>query len=124
MIAVTSGYTGGAQVKPTYYQVTAGETGHTEAVEIVFDPERVSYAQLLEVFWMQIDPTDAGGQFVDRGSQYRSGIYPLNDEQKKHAELSRRALSESGRFESPIVTEIVPAGIVFLTVSWEEGRNG
>jgi len=108
--AVVSGYTGGDEPNPNYKQVSAGRTGHTEAVEIVFDPQQVSYQQLLEVFWMQIDPTDAGGQFVDRGSQYRSGIYPLNEEQLRQAEASKRELAASGRFEKPVITEIVPAG--------------
>lgn len=110
VLSVTSGYTGGTEVNPTYQQVSAGQTGHTEAVEIVFDPAQVSYQQLLEVFWRQIDPTDAGGQFVDRGSQYRSGIYPLTDAQQQAAVASKQQLAASGRFAQPLVTEIVPAG--------------
>ncbi len=109
VLSVVSGYTGGNRMNPTYKEVSAGGTGHTEAVEIVYDPSRVSYQQLLEVFWQQIDPTDADGQFVDRGSQYRSGIYPLNEEQRRLAEASKQALAASGRFEQSIVTEIVPA---------------
>jgi methionine-S-sulfoxide reductase len=107
---VVSGYTGGTEVDPSYQQVAAGKTGHTEAVEVVYDPQQVSHAELLDVFWRQIDPTDAGGQFVDRGSQYRSGIYPLNAEQQRLAESSKQKLAESGRFSRPIVTEIVMAG--------------
>ncbi len=113
VLSVTSGYTAGSKENPTYRQVSAGGTGHTEAVEIVFDPARVSYQQLLEVFWMQIDPTDAGGQFVDRGSQYRSGIYFLDAKQQHLAEESKRQLAASGRFTAPLVTEIVPAGIFY-----------
>jgi methionine-S-sulfoxide reductase len=82
---------------------------HAEAVQVIYDPARIGYAQLLEVFWMNIDPTDAGGQFVDRGSQYRSAIFFLDEEQKRLAEGSRKRLARSGRFNGPIVTEIVPA---------------
>lgn len=110
VIEVVSGYTGGEKLNPSYQEVSAGGTGHTEAVEVLFDPEQVSYEQLLEVFWMQINPTDAGGQFVDRGTQYRSGIYPLDAEQQRLAEQSKQKLAQSGRFDRPIVTEIVPAG--------------
>jgi methionine-S-sulfoxide reductase len=107
--AVIAGYTGGHKENPTYEEVSAGGTGHAEAVEISYDPAKISYGQLLEVFWMNINPTDAGGQFVDRGSQYRSAIFYLDDEQKRQAEASRERLGKSGRFASPIVTEIVPA---------------
>ena len=107
---VISGYTGGAKLNPTYQEVSAGGTGHTEAVEIYYDPQQVSYEKLLEVFWMQIDPTDADGQFVDRGTQYRSEIFYLNQEQKQLAEISKQQLGKSGRFNKPIVTEITAAG--------------
>jgi methionine-S-sulfoxide reductase len=107
--AVVSGYIDGHVDNPTYQQVSAGTTGHTEAVEISYDPAKVSFEELLEIFWMNIDPTDAGGQFVDRGSQYRTGIYYLDDEQKRLAEASRDRLDKSGRFDRPIVTEIVAA---------------
>ena len=107
---VISGYTGGAKLNPTYQEVSAGGTGHTEAVEVHYDPQLVSYEKLLELFWRQIDPTDADGQFVDRGTQYRSGIFYLNPEQKQLAEISKQQLGESGRFNSPIVTEITAAG--------------
>ncbi|MEN8686685.1 MAG: peptide-methionine (S)-S-oxide reductase MsrA [Desulfuromonadales bacterium] len=107
--AVVSGYIDGHKENPTYQEVSAGTTGHTEAVEITYDPSKISFAELLEVFWMNIDPTDAGGQFVDRGSQYRTGIYYLDDEQKQLAEASKQRLGKSGRFDSPIVTEIVAA---------------
>ncbi|MGD9019990.1 MAG: peptide-methionine (S)-S-oxide reductase MsrA [Desulfuromonadales bacterium] len=107
--AVVSGYIDGHKENPTYQEVSSGTTGHTEAVEITYDPGKISFAELLEVFWMNIDPTDAGGQFVDRGSQYRTGIYYLNDEQKQLAEAAKERLGKSGRFDSPIVTEIVAA---------------
>lgn len=107
--AVISGYIGGEQPNPTYQEVSAGGTGHAEAVEIRYDPTKVSYATLLEVFWRNIDPTDGGGQFVDRGSQYRSAIFYLDDQQREEAEASKAALAASGRFSRPIVTAIVPA---------------
>ena len=104
--AVISGYTGGHDPDPTYKEVCSGTTGHTEAVEVHFDPARISYADVLEVFWRQIDPTDAGGQFVDRGSQYRSGIFYRDEEQREIAEASKAALAASGRFDEDLVTEI------------------
>ena len=107
---VISGYTGGTQLNPTYQEVSAGGTGHTEAVEVLYDPQLVSYGKLLEVFWRQIDPTDADGQFVDRGDQYRSGIFYLNTRQKQLAEESKQQLEKTGRFNKPIVTEITAAG--------------
>jgi peptide methionine sulfoxide reductase msrA/msrB len=107
--AVISGYTGGPEENPTYKQVSYGQTGHTEAVQIHFDPARVSYEFLLQVFWRQIDPTDADGQFVDRGSQYRPGIFWHDEEQRRLAEASRDALEASGRFDKPIVVEISEA---------------
>ncbi len=113
VLAVTSGYTGGQQSHPTYHQVSAGGTGHAEAIEIVFDPVQVSYPQLLEILWMNIDPTDGSGQFVDRGNQYRSAVFYLNEEQRLLAETSKQALDKSGRFDKPIVTEIVPASTFY-----------
>lgn len=107
---VLSGFVGGKEKNPTYEQVSKGQTGHTEAILIEFDPSRVSYERLLEIFWRQIDPTDSGGQFVDRGSQYRSGVFPLNETQKAAAEKSKAALEKSGEFSKPIVTEITLAG--------------
>ncbi len=106
---VISGYTGGEKVNPTYEEVSAGGTGHVEAVEISYDPTKISYSKLLDVFWRQIDPTDPDGQFVDRGKQYRSLIFYHDDEQRKLAEKSKKKLDESGRYEKPIVTEIVKA---------------
>ena len=106
---VISGYTGGKKENPTYEEVSAGTTGHAEAIQITYDPAKITYAKLLDVFWRQIDPTDAGGQFADRGTQYRSAMFYHDDEQKKLAEKSREELQKSGRFQKPIVTEIVPA---------------
>jgi len=107
--AVVSGYTGGSEENPGYRQVSSGATGHAEAVQIRFDPDRVSYAELLEVFWRNIDPTTADAQFVDQGTQYRTAIFYHDEEQRRLAEASREALEKSGRFEAPIVTEITPA---------------
>lgn len=109
VVSTTSGYIGGHKTDPSYQEVSAGGTGHTEAVEVVFDPQRVNYEKLLEVFWRNIDPTDAGGQFVDRGSQYRSGIFYLDELQRRKAEQSKAELAKGGPFKAPIVTEIVPA---------------
>jgi methionine-S-sulfoxide reductase len=111
--AVISGYTGGHVEDPTYDQVGRGGTGHAESVEIHFDPEAVSYADLLEIFWRQIDPTDAGGQFVDRGDQYRSEIFVHDAEQRAAAEASKAALAASGRFDEPIVTPITDATVFY-----------
>ncbi len=108
--SVISGYTGGSKENPTYQEVSAGGTGHVEAVEILFDPVKIGYAELLEVFWMNIDPTDGDGQFIDRGRQYRSAIFPLDEKQRRLAEASRETLQNSGRFDQPILTEITPAG--------------
>lgn len=107
VVDVVSGYIGGHTVNPTYEDVCRGGTGHVEAVQITYDPTRITYEKLLDVFWRQIDPADPGGQFVDRGSQYRTVIFYHTDEQKRLAEMSRAALGKSERFEKPIVTEIV-----------------
>lgn len=109
IISVVSGYTGGHVVNPTYEQVTTGTTGHTEAVEITFDPAVISYQQLVEIYWQQTDPTDALGQFADRGDSYRPVIFYADDAQRKIAEASKAALAQSGHFKQPIVTTIEPA---------------
>ena len=93
MLATTSGYTGGSKVDPTYEQVSAGGTGHAEAVQVIYDPAKVSYEQLLEVFWHNVDPLDAGGQFCDRGEQYRTAIFAHDEEQRRLAEESKQALA-------------------------------
>jgi peptide methionine sulfoxide reductase msrA/msrB len=110
VIEAISGYTGGSQDNPTYKQVSAGVTGHVEAIKVIYDPGKITYEQLLQILWRHIDPTDAGGQFVDRGGQYRSAIFYANDEERELAEASKQALSASGRFDRPIVTEILPLG--------------
>lgn len=107
--AVVSGYTGGHIPNPTYEQVGSGLTGHTEAVEITFDPDVISYEQLVEIYWQQTDPTDAFGQFADRGDSYRPVIFYNSSEQKEVAERSKERLQASGRFDKPIVTSIEPA---------------
>ncbi|MGX7184219.1 peptide-methionine (S)-S-oxide reductase MsrA [Enterococcus pallens] len=107
--AVVSGYTGGHVPNPTYEQVGSGLTGHTEAVEITFDPDIISYEQLVEIYWQQTDPTDAFGQFADRGDSYRPVIFYNSPEQKEVAEASKERLQASGRFDKPIVTSIEPA---------------
>ena len=109
VISTTVGYCGGKEENPTYKQVSAGETGHAEAVEIVYDPSRVSYSELLNVFWRNIDPTQKDGQFADTGAQYRTAIFYHNEEQRRLAETSRTELVNTGRFDKKIVTEIVPA---------------
>ncbi|NQX67737.1 peptide-methionine (R)-S-oxide reductase MsrB [Paenibacillus alba] len=107
IISVVSGYIGGHTSNPTYKEVCSETTGHAEAVQITFDPALYPYTKLLDTFWRQIDPTDAGGQFHDRGSSYRTAIFAHTDEQKEQAEASKQALQASGRFDRPIVTEIV-----------------
>ncbi len=110
VISTTAGYANGHTRNPTYKQVSAGHTGHAEAVKVVFDPSKVNYEQLLAVFWHNIDPLDARGQFCDKGSQYRSGIFYLSPAQKQAALASRDELAASGRFNQPIVTEVAAAG--------------
>ncbi|WP_138493176.1 peptide-methionine (S)-S-oxide reductase MsrA [Paenibacillus pinistramenti] len=106
---IVSGYSGGTVENPTYEQVKKGDTGHYEVVQITFDPELFPYERLLELYWQQIDPTDDGGQFHDRGSQYRTAIFYHNEKQKELAEASKAALAASGRFDKPVVTEILEA---------------
>lgn len=109
ILKITPGYIGGDVKNPSYDQVCSGKTGHREAVEVMYNADKISYNQLLDIFWRHIDPTDPGGQFFDRGPQYLTAIYYHNDEQKQLAEASKKALQESGRFKKPIVTEILPA---------------
>lgn len=110
VIETKSGYTGGKTPNPTYKEVSTGKTAHLEAIQIIFDPTRVSYTALLDIFWQNIDPTDAGGQFYDRGSQYRIAIFYHNEEQKKLAEKSKLGLEKSGHFDKPIAAVILEAG--------------
>jgi peptide methionine sulfoxide reductase msrA/msrB len=110
IIEVTSGYTGGHKENPTYEEVCSDTTGHYEAVQIAFDPDIFPYKKLLEIFWQQIDPTDEGGQFNDRGLSYRTAIFYHTEEQREMAENAKEELTASGRFQKPIVTKILPAG--------------
>jgi len=103
------GYTGGKIANPTYEQVSSGSTGHIEALEIEFDPTKVTYDQILDIFWRQIDPTDPNGQFADQGSQYKTAIFFHSPEQKKIAETSKAKLGNSGQFQKPIATMVIPA---------------
>lgn len=118
--SVKSGYTGGKEANPDYRQVSSGKSTHREAVQIEYDPARIGYEELLEVFWRQIDPTDAGGQFVDRGKHYTTAIYFHSENQKKAADSSLRALARSGRFQKPVVTEILPAGVFYPAEAYHQ----
>ena len=109
VISTTVGYTGGSEKNPTYDDVCLGKTEHLESVQIVFDQSVISYERLLDLFWLNVDPTDGGGQFVDRGMHYRTAIFYHSEEQRVIAEESKKKLSESGRYPGPIVTEIRPA---------------
>ncbi len=110
---VTVGYTGGHSQNPTYEEVSSGQTGHAEAVEVLFDPAVVSYEKVLNLFWHNIDPTAVNSQFVDHGTQYRSAVFYHDEEQKRIAEEGKKKLQDSGRFEGPIATEIVPAAVFY-----------
>jgi peptide methionine sulfoxide reductase msrA/msrB len=107
--SVTVGYTGGTTPNPTYEAVSSGTTGHVEAVQILYDPAKVRYEQLLQIFWENIDPTQADGQFADHGSQYRTVIFYHTQQQQQVAEASKAALANSGKFTKPIVTAVEPA---------------
>ena len=118
--STTSGYTGGTELAPSYKQVAYGRTGHAESVRVVYDPKVVTYEKLLDVFWRNIDPTDANGQFVDRGKQYRPAIFVHNEAQKKAAEASKRALAASGKFDRPIATAIESAGDFWIAEAYHQ----
>jgi len=113
VISVISGYTGGQLVNPTYEQVSAGATGHAESIEVLYDPNKVTYQHLLEVFWHNIDPTTPNAQFCDHGNQYRTAIFYHNETQKQLINESRHSMENSKSFPQPIVTEIVPASIFY-----------
>jgi len=108
VISTISGYAGGHLANPTYEQVSSGGTGHAEVVQVTYDPAKITYRKLLEVFWKNVDPTDAGGQFCDRGDQYRTAIFFENETQQREAEASKKELEDSGRLRHSVVTEIVP----------------
>lgn len=109
VIKVESGYTGGHTLNPTYEDVSKKETGHRESVQVIFDPKKITYDELMNVYWKNIDPVDSAGQFCDKGNQYKSAIYYTTDEQKKIAETSKEKLAKSGVLQKPIVTEIIAA---------------
>jgi peptide-methionine (S)-S-oxide reductase len=110
VLSVESGYTGGTTRNPTYEEVSSGATGHAEAVRILYDPSRIAYDRLLDVFWRNVDPTDMGGQFCDRGSQYRSEIFVTTEEQRDRAIASKERLEAGRRLPGPVVTAVVTAG--------------
>ena len=110
VISVTAGIAGGTKQHPTYEEVSAGGTGHAESIEVVYDPTKISYDKLLDVFWHNVDPTDAKGQFCDRGNQYRTAIFYHDDTQKRLAEASKQAIAKSLKVPGPIVSEVVAAG--------------
>ena len=109
VISVTSGYTGGTKKDPTYEEVSAGGTGHAESVEIAYDPSKISYQKLLDVYWHNVDPVTPNAQFCDHGNQYRTAIFYHDEEQKKAAEKSKQEIEASGKLGKPIVTQIVAA---------------
>jgi peptide-methionine (S)-S-oxide reductase len=117
---VVSGYTGGDLPNPTYEQVCSNATGHVEAVQITFQPELFPYEKLLEVFWTQIDPTDAGGQFFDRGSSYKTAIFYHSEEQRLAAEKSKQELNNSGKFQKPVATQILEAKPFYLAEEYHQ----
>jgi len=120
VIEVVSGYTGGYKENPTYEEVSLGKTGHFEAIQIIYDPSKVTYEELLSVFWKQIDPVDQGGQFADRGTQYRTAIFYHNEEQKRHAEYSKKELEKSGKFEQPVTTRIIEASVFYKAEDYHQ----
>jgi len=115
-----SGYMDGRTKDPTYIEVSSGKTGHYEAVQVTFDKEKITYEELVEIFWQQIDPTDPTGQFADKGSQYKTAIFYHNEEQKKTAEESKKKLEKSGKFDKPIVTEIKEAKEFYVAENYHQ----
>jgi len=120
VVSTTVGYTGGKKENPAYEEVSEGTTGHAEAIQVVFDPARIGYEELLEVFWRNIDPTTPDRQFVDVGEQYRPGVFYHDAVQKKLAEASRDRLDKSGRFDRPVRTEIVPASTFYPAEAYHQ----
>lgn len=121
VVSTRVGYTGGRTTNPTYEEVCSGATGHAEAVEILYDPSRISYPTLLEVFWQNIDPVAVNRQFADRGTQYRTAVFYHNEEQKRLAIESKESLAKSGKFAGPIATEIVPASEFYSGEEYHQG---
>lgn len=111
VLSVTSGYAGGQEKNPTYEQVSAGRTGHAESVKVTFDPAKIAYAKLLGIFWHNVDPFDGGGQFCDRGSQYRPAIFYADDAQRREAEASKAKLESDPKFKGRIEVQIAPVGV-------------
>jgi methionine-S-sulfoxide reductase len=109
VVSTTVGYTGGAKANPTYEEVSTGRTGHFEAIEVLYDPSRISYPELLEAFWRSIDPTNDAGQFADLGPQYRTAIFYHDEEQKQQALASKEKLEKSGKFDEPVISAVLPA---------------
>ena len=118
--SVVSGYSGGKEENPTYKEVLTGKTGHLETVEVRYDPSKISYEKLIDIFWRQIDPTDTGGQFVDRGAQYKTAIFYHNESQKKAAEKSKKELEDSGKFDKPIATEILSVSTFYKAEEYHQ----
>ncbi|MBM9521100.1 peptide-methionine (R)-S-oxide reductase MsrB [Desulforhopalus vacuolatus] len=123
VVNVTAGYSGGDEFHPTYEQVSHGLTGHIEAVQVVYDPSKISYRMLLDTYWRSIDPTDPDGQFADRGAQYRTAIFYDSEEEKREAEDSKRALDASHTFDSPVVTRILPAKEFYPAEEYHQGYH-
>lgn len=113
VISATSGYTGGTKADPSYEEVSSGTTGHAESVKVIYDPSKVTYSQLLELYWHNVDPLTPNAEFCDQGTQYRSAIFYVDEEQHRLAEESKRQLEASGRFKQPIVTQIVSASTFY-----------
>ncbi len=120
VVSTTSGYTGGWIVQPSYQDVTGGDSGHLEAVRVVYDPARVTYARLLEVFWRNVDPLDAAGQFCDRGQEYRPVVFVHDEEQRRLAAATKAALAASGRFERPIAVAVEPARDFYVAEDYHQ----
>ncbi len=123
VVSTTSGYIGGHQQNPTYQQVSAGGSGHVEAVQVIYDPTQISYAKLLDKFWHSVDPTTPDAQFCDHGSQYRSAIFYLNSEQQQLAEASKVALEKNKPFKQPIVTQIVAASTFYPAEQYHQNYH-
>ena len=120
VIEVVSGYTGGDRESATYTKVSSGVTKHYEAVQVYYDPQKITYTDLLDAFWKHVDPTDVGGQFVDRGTQYRTAIFYHDVMQKEEAERSKNELKMSGRFSKPLVTPVIPLGVFYAAEAYHQ----